>query len=124
MTNEEIWNCDRNLSDVLDIDVPAWIDADISPATIASICQGGCASGAYMPAVTYWRALATMADHGDDVLQYIHDALGELPAPRPDESWSGMACHYLSCAVELWAGDMLARLEDVEIEVEDEDALA
>ncbi len=122
MTYEEIWNCDRALADVLDIDVPAWVDADISPSTIISICQGGCACGAYMPAVTYWRALATMDDHGDDVLQYIRDALGELPAPRADESWQGMACHYLSWAVELWAGDMLARLEDVELE--DEDALA
>ena len=124
MTNEEIWNCDRNLADVLGVDVPAWIDADISPSTIASICQGGCASGAYMPAVTYWRAIATMADHGDDVLQYIDDVLGEMPRIRAGESWGGICCTFLSCAVELWASDMLARLEDVEIEDEDEDAQA
>jgi hypothetical protein len=116
MDMNEIWNCDRDLSDVLDIDVPSWIDADISPATIASIVQGGCASGAYMPAVTYWRALATMNEYGDAVMQYIGYTLGELPAPDTGESWAGVACRYLSLAVELWAGDMLAQLVDFEPE--------
>ena len=114
MTEEQIWNCEIPVSDLLDIDVPAWIDGDISASTIASIVQGGCASGAYMPAVTYWQALETMTRHGDDVLQYIDDVMGELPAPSRGESWSGMACFYLSYAVELWAGDIWARLEDFE----------
>lgn len=121
MTLEDIWNIDTPVADLLDIDVPAWIEQDICPSTVASICKGGCASGAYMPAVTYSTALRTMTAHGDDVLQYICDAYGELPAPPPDESWSGMACHYLSLAVGLWAGDVMAQLEEYEPD-ESEDA--
>ena len=90
----------------LDIDVPAWIEQDITPQTIAAIVQGGCASGAYMPAVTYWQALETMSKHGDDVLQYVEDTYGELLPPPEGSSWSGVAVHYLSIAVELWASSV------------------
>jgi hypothetical protein len=31
-----------------------------------------------MPAVTYHAALKTMMDDGDEVLQYIEDAIGDL----------------------------------------------
>ena len=54
--------------------VPNWIEQDITHADIAAIVQGGCASGAYMPAVTYATAAAVMAEHGDDVLQYLYEA--------------------------------------------------
>ena len=37
----------------LGIDVPRWIEQDIDCGMVASVLQGGCASGAYMPAVTY-----------------------------------------------------------------------
>ena len=80
---------------------PDWITQDLSPNDIAAILQGGCASGAYMPAVTYHQAIETMGEYGNDVLQYIEDALGELPQPDKGESWSGLACFYLSYAVEL-----------------------
>ena len=80
---------------------PAWITEGLTPYHIAAVLQGGCASGAYMPAVTYHSALKTMGDHGDDVCEYIADALGELPNVA-GLSWSGLACHYLSLAVELW----------------------
>ena len=82
---------------------PQWTDS-VEVYDAAAIQQGGCASGAYMPAVTYYAALQTMAEHGNDVLQYIEDQIGELPQPRPGESWSGMAVFYLSYAVEMWAG--------------------
>jgi hypothetical protein len=121
MTEQEIWNCEKPVADLLDIAVPAWIEQDIAASTIASIVQGGCASGAYMPAVTYYDALRTMSEHGDDVLQFLQDYLGELPAPRSDESWSGMACHYLSYAVELWAGDVMLQLEEHDVEESDDD---
>ena len=88
------------------IDIPEWIEQDISPLDIENIQQGGCASGAYMPAVTYHSALKTMSEHGDNVLQYIEDHIEELPTPPQDTSWSGLACHYLSCAVEIWAGSI------------------
>lgn len=118
MTNDEIWNCETPVADLLDIDVPAWIESDISPSTVAAICQGGCASGAYMPAVRYYDALRTMSDHGDDVLQCIDDMLGEMPAPDANDGWGGMACRYLSLAVELWACAVMDQLVDLEQEVE------
>ena len=90
----------------LGVDVPIWIDQELSLYNIDSINQSGCASGAYLPAVTYYMASQTMADHGDDVLDYIQDAYGELPRPRDDESWSGMAVHYLSLAVELFTSSI------------------
>ena len=99
-----LWDTETPISECApDVYVPAWISGDVSPYDIAAINQGGCASGAYMPAVTYHKALATMAAHGDDVLEYIEQTLGELTPPPAGSSWSGMACHYLSCAVELWA---------------------
>lgn len=102
MTTTTLWNHDEPLID-LGIDVPTWIEQDITGTDLAAIVQGGCSSGAYMPAVTYHEAAQTMAEHGDDVLQYIQDCYGELPKPHDDESWSSIAVFYLSCAVELWA---------------------
>jgi hypothetical protein len=86
---------------------PAWIKhmGEIeSIAELQAIQLGGCASGAYMPAVTYHTALDTMASYGYEVLDYIRIHLGELPQPASDESWAGMAVFYLSYTVELWAG--------------------
>ena len=111
MTEQEIWDCEEPVSELLDCDIPRWIDQDIDPSTVISICQGGCASGAYMPAVTYHTALKTMGEHGDDVLQYVEDSHGELPSPNAGESWSGLAVFYLSCAVESWASATLSELE-------------
>jgi hypothetical protein len=116
MANEQIWNCEKPVAELLDIDVPAWIESGIAASTVASIVQSGCNSGAYMPACYYHQALRTMSDYGDGVLQYIDDCLGELPSPDRGESWGGMACLYLSTAVELWAGDILCQLESLEIE--------
>ena len=96
----------------LDIYVPAWIDQDIDASTVTAIDQGGCASGAYMPAVTYHQARETMNEHGDDVLEYIDGAYGEVPSPPAGESWAGMAIFYLSVAVELWATGALQEIEE------------
>lgn len=117
----DLWNTQDAIANIpgLDLEVPAWIDADISPYHVAAICQSGCASGAYMPAVTYSKALATMQEHGDDVLDYIDDALGELPQPPAGTSWSGLAVFYLSTAVELWASSAEMVLEDFEPEEQD-----
>lgn len=119
----DLWNDDEPIADRFeDIEVPEWIDFDISPRDVAAILQGGCASGAYMPAVTYHRAVATMAEYGDDVLQFIEDCWGELPNPPKDASWSGLACFYLSTAVEVWAAIMAGELEALEEDEEDEAA--
>ncbi len=107
----KLWNNDNPVTDY-GIEVPEWIDQDITCYKIAAIMQGGCASGAYMPAVTYHTAARMMAEHGDDVLKYIENELGELPTPPSGTSWSGMAVFYLSYAVELWASGVESQLED------------
>ena len=101
-TVDQMWECVDPVTD-FDIEVPAWIDQDISPYDVAAIVQGGCDSGAYMPAVTYHEARETMNEHGDAVLQFIEDSYGELPQPPADTSWAGRACFFMSVAVELWA---------------------
>ena len=115
-----LWNNDDPIADLTDeIGIPQWLDQDISPSTVAAICQGGCESGAYMPAVTYHEALETMRLHGDDVLQFLEDALGELPRNTPNGlhlkavSWSGLACFYVSCAVETWASSVEDELTNI-----------
>lgn len=113
----DAWNDERKLTD-LDIDVPAWIDQDITPYTLAAIDQGGCSSGAYMPAVTYCAARETMHEHGDEVLDYL-DAHEMRPEIDANDSWDWIACKYLSWAVEIWAAAALAEYEDLD---EDEDA--
>lgn len=109
---------ETKLSD-LGIDVPAWIDQDIDASTVTAIVQGGCASGAYMPAVMYHEASETMNEHGDNVLDAIAAALGELPAIHTDASWSGIAVSYLSTAIELWADGALDEITEKLEERED-----
>ena len=75
--------------------------------TIRAIAEGGCMSGAYMQAVTYYDAAQTMAAHGDAVLDYIEDMYGYLPQPPRNYGWSGLAVHYLSFAVDMWAASVV-----------------
>lgn len=114
MNTNDIWNCEKTVTELLGIRQPDWIIYDLTAMDIASICSGGCASGSYMPAVTYSLAVREMAIHGDAVMDYILDGYGEIPPADKNESWSGMACFYLSTAVELWASDIMGQLEDLE----------
>jgi len=84
-------------------DQPNWI-APLDIYDIHAIQQGGCESGAYMPAVTYYDARQTMNEYGDDVLDYIESTGLDLPVIPRLTSWSSIAVIYLSCAVELWCG--------------------
>lgn len=70
-------NHDKPASDL--VSVPDYIDSDITLSQVEAINQGGCASGAYMPAVTDYKARETMSEHGDTVLRFIEDTYGELP---------------------------------------------
>jgi len=96
-----LWNCEDYA--VAHVEVPLWIDQNIRVQDIAAIQQGGCASGAYMPACYYSQANDTMHTYGDDVLEYIDDIFGSVPAPAEDKSWREQASFYLSLAVETWA---------------------
>ena len=97
---------------------PTWIIHPLSPADIAAVIQGGCDSGAYMPACEYQTANKTMSEHGDDVLQYLEDMTDELPTPPSDISWSQLACFYLSRAVELFCA-----IHEDQADWEDDEAL-
>jgi len=98
----------------LELDVPRWIEQDIDVNDVRAIIQGGCASGAYMPAVTYYQALKTMSEYGDEVLETLEGL--DFGSDFLGLSWSGMACHILSAAVEQWA----CAIEDELAEIEDE----
>ena len=112
-----------------DVEIPAWIDEEcfldklypgekvVWVCSIKDLCQGGCASGQYMPAVTYYQAIQTMSDHGDEVLAYIYEQLGEVPGidfATTYPGWGNIAVHYLSLAVELWAHGVLTEIENAE----------
>lgn len=90
-------------------DQPEWLLAlgEIdSFCTVQAVNQGGCASGAYMPAVTYWQASKLMGKWGDEVLDYIQDMGFEVPTVG-DDSWGGYCCALVSLAVELWCGQFI-----------------
>lgn len=119
--NNDIDLLDLAASAGVDIKYPDWIEADITATDIDAICYGGCASGAYMPAVTYIDAQETMQAHGDAILQYIEDTFGELPAPPSGESWSGRAVFFVSVAVELWAGGVMSIMECETFDLKEDD---
>ena len=120
MTEDEMWSNEKPLTELdwgaSGFEVPNWIDQDICPSTIAAIVQGGCASGAYMPAVTYYDASNIMRDYGDDVLGYLESTLDRLPAIPAGESRSGIDVLFLSTAVELWAFGVYEELMGLEEE--------
>lgn len=82
-----------------------------SIAELQAIQGGGCASGAYMPAVTYHTAIEIMSNHSIEVFDYIESKFGEIPQPQKITSWSGLAVFYLSLAVEEFANSF--NLDDV-----------
>lgn len=98
-------------------DQPRWLTdmgAIDSVSELQAILQGGCESGAYMPAVTYSTALDTMNEHGDDIFEYIKQRMGDLPAPRVGDNWSSTAVYYCSMAVELWCSQFSSTLDGVD----------
>lgn len=116
---KQIINNGHDLRDFLEAvqDQPYWLismgEID-SISEIQAIIQGGCASGACMPAVTHRTALDTMTDHGNDILDFIESELGGRLAPNSGESWSGMAVFYCSYAVELWCSQFADILDNVD----------
>jgi len=113
MTDDALWNDETELRE-LGIKVPAWIEQDITCYDIAAICQGGCESGAYMPAVIYHKAVDTMAEHGEEIFDVIEQAfdsaLDVLKRGKDDATWRHMAVAFVSFAVESWAQEIHAEL--------------
>ena len=126
MTTQQQWDTSESINDLVgataedtddlnDLFLPPWIESTISPYQVQSIIKGGCEGGAYLPAVVYHQAQEIMHDHGDHVLDYIESIRGDLPAPMAGSSWAGIATHYLSTAVELWAHSTAEALEGIDI---------
>ena len=67
----------------LSVQVPPWIDQDITLGTLTDIIEQGYA-------VLYGSALAIMTAYGDEVLQYLEDTLGER---RP--KWTSEHLYYI-----------------------------
>ena len=84
-----------------------------SVAELQSIINSGCASNAHR-SVYYYDAAQCMALHGDDVLEYIENVLGELPAIEIGTSWNQIASVYLTTAIELWCGGFAGDLDGVD----------
>jgi hypothetical protein len=100
---------------IIAAECPDWFDSRYCDVdSIRAIIQGGCDSGAYIPAVTYHQARETMAVHGDDVLDYIYDICGQLPELDMESGWSGLNVVYLSCAVELWSMQFEELIEEMD----------
>jgi hypothetical protein len=120
MSNVNLWDFDENEAREY-VKVPQWIEQNITIYDVESICEGGCSSGAYMPAVTYHEANRTMAAFGDEVLEYLDDSFGELPEIPSSSSWSGIAVFFLSAAVEIWANSVRDEIiENIESEIENQ----
>jgi len=103
----------------MEIDVPSYATNPgdgSAPSThdLAAILQGGCDSGAWMPAVTYWTALETMRRDGDAVLDAIESAWRD-PSEVIDaqRSWAAWAGNLVSAAVELWAAEVAEQVADL-----------
>lgn len=79
---------------------------------LASIIQCGCASNAHR-SVYHHDAGKCMAEYGDDVLEYLEENYGEIPAPRQGSSWNSIASDYLSTAIELWCSSQAEIIEAI-----------
>jgi hypothetical protein len=105
MGMERMWNDEREVREA-GVFTPDYVKGGVTFSTVAAIYQGGCESGAYMPAVTYYDARQTMAEHGDEIVDDIRDsgAFDEnYLAIREDEDFSWYCCRMVSAAVEFWA---------------------
>ncbi len=71
-----------------------------------------------MPAVEYFTAKQTMAEHGNDVIEYITECSGDmshvyqsLAVKHPyTPSWGQLCVFFVSMAVELLAQEVLAEI--------------
>lgn len=107
------------------VTVPAWIDQGITVSDAIAIVEGGCESGAYMPAVTYHKALATLLAHEGEILDSIEDMSDAPPveaAAEGCESIQTLAVRLVSAAVERWAVDAVDQVADALDDDDDDDS--
>lgn len=98
---------------------PAWCGDIDTWEEVQAIQRGGCASGAYMPAVTYRTAVERMTEHDSAVMNYLDDMGVDLGSVNEHPSFAAIAVRLLSTAVECWADSL--DLEDMVSEIEGAD---
>lgn len=95
--------------------VPSFLNSEefgiISPYDVAAILQGGCNSGAWMPAVTYSTATKILDKHEDEILNLI-EGCGPFSFDPGKDSLGGFRCKLVSCAVEAWCSAVESLLEE------------
>ena len=110
------------MAELRGIEIPDWVEQDITLDTCKSIAKYGCEGDQYGPGFLHYEATQVMTRYGSKVFEYIYETLGEMPKLSEDNlrSWGSLACHYVSTAVELWA----SQFTDLEEEEEEEDGKA
>jgi len=101
------------------IETPRWIDGPLDLDTVIAVCEGGCASGAYMPAVEYNKALFAMEKYSNEILDYIENDHGltfrdlalNYAGVKDSGSWMGFTCYILSVAVEYYCRDVVNEIQ-------------
>jgi len=99
----------------LGLEVPEWIRGDdIDTAAVAAIVEGGCASGAWMPAVTYHMARETICKYSDAIDKYLAGSgidLAEHLTLKPNQAIDCLLCDIVSLAVEQWTAEVFDIVE-------------
>ena len=84
---------------------PSFLEYELDVSDIQAILQGGCASGAYMPAVTYHTAEETMKQHSRAIEEQIEPIAYDLDGIKwnvEEETFSAFCVKCVSLAVESW----------------------
>jgi hypothetical protein len=94
--------CDIELSDIVGLDVPRWVEVNTIGAAVGIARHGAGAMAARC--CFYADAMRVMTEHGDGVLQYLDDSgcVETIPLTPSTQTWCGFASEVLTVAVELW----------------------
>ena len=109
--DNSMWNEEAQVQD-FDIDVPFFVKFDIdadgetvrqpTAQDVAAIYHGGCSSGAWMPAVTYYTAGRNIAENAREIEEYLDAAGIEIEKGAHDDIMM-VAVRMVSTAVSVWA---------------------
>ena len=85
-----------------------------SISEMQAIIQGGCASGAYMPAVTYAVALECFTEHSNEITDLLEEfGYEDFTFCLKTETLSSFASSMVSAAVECWVNQFQDMLDGV-----------
>lgn len=91
---------------------PSWLIHEIDLSDVFSIYQGGCASGAFIPAVTYHIAEAWFNTHSEDMLQYVRDNDSNLVFNFNELPFSEFCTRICASAVEYFVFELVNILDE------------